>query len=299
MSFTVDVAFVNSYHSNIQLKFQQRGSRFRPYVRVESQNAEFDFYDRIGPTEANEMVGRHQDTPLNSTDHDRRRVALRDFNWADLIDKKDKARMLADPTSSYTMNAVYAFGRKMDRLIIEAAFGTAYTDKTGSTPVTLPASQVIASNYVESGSAAASNLTIGKLRRARYLFGKAEVDGNEEEQATMTAAVDPSQIQSLLRTTEVTSSDYNTIKALVAGEIDTFMGFKFIRSNLLPINGNVRDCLFWEKQGICLAINSEVDVDVGPRRDKNNTNQVYVEAHFGSTRMWEEKVLKVQCDETA
>lgn len=295
MSFTVDTAFVNTYKSNIQIKFQQMGSRLRPYVRVESQNAEFDFYDRIGPTTAIEMTGRHQDTVFVGTDHDRRRVALRDFNWADLIDKKDRIRMLADPTSAYTMNAVYAFGRKMDDILIEAAFGTAYTDKTGSTAVTLPAAQTIASNYVESGAAAASNLTIGKLRRARYLFGKAEADN--EGEADMVLVVDPSQMQSLLRTTEVTSSDYNTVKALVAGQIDTFMGFKFIRSNRLPVSGTVRDCLAFERQGLCLAIGDEVEVDVGPRRDKNNTVQVYVEAHFGATRMWEEKVLKVQCDE--
>lgn len=297
MSFTVDVAFVNTYKSNIQTKFQQKGSRLRPYVRVESQNAEFDFYDRIGPTTAVEMVGRHADTVFVGTDHDRRRVALRDFNWADLIDKKDRIRMLADPTSAYTMNAVYAFGRAMDDILIQAAFGTAYTDKTGSTPVTLPAGQIVTSTYVESGTAAASNLTIGKLRRARYLFGKAEAD--TEGEADLVAVVDPSQTQSLLRTTEVTSADYNTVKALVAGQIDTFMGFKFIRSNRLPVSGTVRDCLLFEKQGLTLAINSEVDVDVGPRRDKNNTVQVYVEAHFGATRMWEEKVIKMQCDEAA
>lgn len=296
MSFTVDVAFVNTYKSNIEVKFQQKGSRLRPLVREESQSAEFDFYDRIGPTEAQEITGRHQDTPLIGTDHDRRRVSLRDFNWADLIDKKDKIRMLADPTSAYTRNAVYALGRKMDKIIIEAAFGTAYTGKEGATTVTLPASQVIASNYVEGGAPVASNLTIGKLRRARYLLDKAEAAPDDE--ADLYIALDPSQTQSLLRTTEVTSSDYNTIKALVNGEIDTYMGFKFVKLNLLPINGNIRDVLCWEKEGLLVAVNSAVDVDVGPRRDKNMSMQVYVEGHFGSTRMWEEKVLKIQCDES-
>lgn len=31
----------------------------------------------------------------------------------------------------------------------------------------------------------------------------------------------------------MTSSDYNTVKALVNGEIDTFLGFKFKTSNRL------------------------------------------------------------------
>ena len=205
--------------------------------------------------------------------------------------------MLADPTSAYTQNAVYALGRKMDDCIIEAAFGTSYSGKNGDTSVAFPSSQVIAANYVERGTAAASNLTIGKLRRTRYLLDKAEA-ANEGE-ADLVIVVDPSQIQGLLATTEVTNSDYNTIKALVAGQIDTYMGFKFIKSNRLAVASNVRDVIAWEKQGLLLAVNSDVAVDVGPRRDKRNSVQVYVQGHFNATRMWEEKVIKIQCDETA
>lgn len=297
MSFQVDTALVQAYRSNIDIKFQQAGSRLRSAVRNESQASEYEFYDRIGPTDAVEVTSRHSDTPLISTPHDRRRVGLRDFDWADLIDNKDKLRMLADPTSPYTMNAVMALGRKMDDIIIESAFGTAYTGKTGSNSTTFPAASEIAVNYVESGTAANSNLTIGKLRRARYLLDKAEA-ANEGE-ADLFIAVDPSQIQSLLRTTEVTNSDYNTVKALVAGEIDTFMGFKFIRTNRLTVASNIRSCIAWERQGLLLATGMEIKVDVGPRRDKRNSIQVYVCANFGATRMWEEKVLRIKCDETA
>jgi len=296
MSIEIDKALVQTYKSNITIKFQQQGSRLRPYVRNETQHAEFDFYDRIGPTDAVEVVTRHGDTPLINTPHDRRRVHLRDFDWADLIDRKDKLRMLADPTSAYTMNAVWALGRKMDDVLIAAAVGTAYTGKTGATTVAFPATSDVAVNYVESGSVANSNLTIGKLRRVRYLLDKAEA-ANEGE-SDLVAVVDPAQIQALLRTTEVTSSDYNTVKALVAGEIDTFMGFKFIRTARLNVASNIRDCLFFEKQGMLLASASEIAVDVGPRRDKRNTIQVYVCASFGASRMWEEKVIRVKCDET-
>jgi hypothetical protein len=297
MSVQIDTALVQAYKSNIEIQFQQKGSKLRQYVRMETQNAEFEFYDRIGPTSAVEVVTRHGDTPLISTPHDRRRVALRDFDWADLIDKKDKIRMLADPTSAYVQNAVYALGRSMDNVIIQAAFGTAYTGKTGSTSVTLPSASEIAVNYVESGTAANSNLTIGKLRRARYLLDKNEA-ANKEDGASLVAIVDPSQIQSLLRTTEVTNSDYNTIKALVAGEIDTYMGFKFVKHNGLTVASSIRECIFFEQQGLLLAMGAEVMVDVGPRRDKRNSTQVYVCGSFGSTRMWEEKVLRVKCDET-
>jgi hypothetical protein len=296
MSFEIDKALVNAYHSNIQIKFQQKGSRLRKHVRVEDQSAEFDFYDRITQTEAVEVLNRHADTPLISTPHDRRRVGLRDFDWADLIDKKDKIRMLADPTSSYVTNAVYALGRSMDRVIVQAAFDTAYIGKTGATTVAFPSSQEVAVNYVEQGAATNSNLTIGKLRRVRYLMDKAEV--TTEGEYDLVAVVDPSQIQSLLQKTEVTSSDYNTIRALVNGEIDTYMGFKFVKYNGLALSTNTRSTIFFEREGILLAVGMEITTDVGPRRDKRNSTQVYVCGSFGASRMWEEKVVRVLCDES-
>ena len=298
MSFQVDTALVQAYRANIELKFQQMGSRLRPAVRNETQHAEFEFYDRIGPTDAVEVQNRHSDTPLISTVHDRRRVALRDFDWADLIDNKDKLRMLADPTSSYVTNSVMALGRAQDDVIIQAAFDTAYTGKTGSTTVAFPSSSQVAVNYVESGTAANNNLTIGKLRRVRYLLDKSEVM-EENGSFDLYACVDPSQIQSLLRTTEVTSEDYNTIKALVNGSVDTFMGFRFIKSNRLKLDASgYRRTIFFERQGLLLASAQEIKVDVGPRRDKRNSIQVYACGSFGSARMWEEKCLEVKCDET-
>lgn len=296
MSFQVDTALVNAYRSNIELGIQQKGSRLRPYVRMESQKAEFEFYDRIGPTDAVEVQGRHSDTPLISTPHDRRRVGLRDFDWADMIDRMDKVRMLADPTSSYSQNAVYAFGRKTDDIIVEAAFGTAYTGKTGTTTVTFPTStQQIAVDYVESGSTANSNLTIGKLRRARYILDSQEAAEDGEDLICVHHA---SQTQALLRQTEVTSADYNQVKALVEGKVDTFMGFKFVRMNRLPKSGNNRSVLLFARGGLLAATGYDISVDVGPRRDKRNSIQVYVSMNMGATRMWEEKVVRCLCDET-
>lgn len=303
MSFEIDKALVSAYRSNIQIKFQQTRSRLRDAVLNETQNAEFEFYDRIGPVEAVEVLTRHGDTPLIPTPHDRRRVALRDFDWADLIDKKDKMRMLADPTSAYTINAVNALNRKMDDVVIEAFIATAYTGKTGSTTVAFGAGTApgfvtseVAVDYVESGAATDSNMTPAKLRRVRYLLDKSEA-ANEGE-ADLYLAIDPSQIQAMLQTPELTSADYNTIKALVQGEIDTWMGFKFIKTNKLPKDANnVRSCYAWEKHGMLLAMGSEIMVDVARRADKRNSVQVYVCGSFGATRMWEEKVIRVKCDE--
>jgi hypothetical protein len=299
MSFQIDTALVNAYNSNINIKFQQKGSRLRPYVRQESQNSEFDFFDRIGPTAAVKVKNRHADTPLISTPHDRRRNATEDYDWADLIDKQDKLRMLADPTSAYATNAVYAFGRSMDVEIVRAAFGTAYSGKTGQTSIPFPASQVIAVNYSDTGGSANTNLTLDKLRKIRLMFDLEEaVDWDAAEELYM--AVTAWQINSMLRQDKMTDIDTAAVKALVNGTIDTFMGIKFIRvhPSIIPKSGDERACPVWTRQGILLGTADEVNTDVGPRRDKRNSVQVYCCASFGATRMWEEQVVKVLCDET-
>lgn len=294
MSIEIPTAYVNQYKANLTHLVQQKGSRLRSAVRVEFQNAEFDFYDRVGATEAQEVTGRHQDTPLVSTPHDRRRVSLRDFDWADLIDKQDKVRILIDPAGAYSMGAMWAMGRKMDDVLIAAAFDTAYTGKTGATTVAFPAANQIANNYVETGAPATSNLTIGKLRRAKEILDSYDNDPDEERLMTVTA----NSVHSLLRNTEVTSSDYNTVKALVEGKIDTFMGFRFIRTQRLLTDGSgYRRHIAWIKSKLLLAVSYEPNVDIGPRRDKRNAQQVYVSMGIGATRMEEEGVVEVKVDE--
>jgi hypothetical protein len=294
MSIQITTAFVQQYRANVDHLVQQKGSRLRPLVRAESQQAEFEFYDRIGATTAQEVTGRHQDTPLINVPHDRRRVSLRDFDWADLIDRPDRIRMLIDPTSPYSQNAAFALGRKMDEIILDAAFGSVYTGKTGGTTVTFPSSQQIAVDYVESGAATNSGLTIGKLRKAKEIMDRNEVDPTERRYIALTAK----QVTDLLKTTEVTNADYNTVKALVAGEINTFMGFEFVRTELVRSNASShRRVCAWAQSGLLIAVGSDITVDIGPRRDKRNSTQVYVSASFGATRMEEEKVVEIICAE--
>ena len=294
MSSQVDTAYVYQYRNNVSMLVQQKGSRLRPFVRVEPQNSEFEFYDRIGATDAVEITGRHQDTPLVSTPHDRRRVSLRDYDWADLIDRQDKLKMLIDPTSAYAMNAVFAMGRKMDDAIIGAAFDNALAGKTGKTTVSFPAANQVAVNYVESGSAANGNLTIGKIRRAKEILDAYDNDPDEARIMTCTA----NSLHSLLRNIEITSQDYNVVKALVEGKVDTFMGFKFVRTQRLLTDGSgYRRHIAWVQSKLLLAVSQDPMVDVGPRRDKRNSMQVYVTMGIGATRMEEEGVVEIKVDE--
>lgn len=284
MSDQITTAFVNQYKMGVQLLAQQEGSVLRDAVRYETQNAEYDFYDQIASTTAIEVTTRHGDTPLVTSEHRRRRNALRFFDWADLIDKKDKIQIINDPQGPYVQNAGYAMGRALDQVIIDAFFATSYTGKTGATAVTFPSS----THEVASGSV---GLTVAKLRAARKILRAQNIPKNE----LIFAAVTATEIDDLLGTTEVTSSDYNSVKALVNGDVDTFMGIKFIHTQLVYDDGTTRSVPIWAKNGMLVSANPEMEVDIGPRRDKRNSIQVYVSGNFGATRMDEQRVVRVLC----
>ena len=295
MASTIDVAFVNSYHNMLEHQFQQKGSRLRGTVRSVSQNSEYDYWDRVGTSTAHEMTTRHADTQYDDENMTRRRNQVTGYNTAKLFDNQDKLRMIINPTSGFAESQAFALGRQMDSAIISAASGTAYSGKTGATSVAYDTDFRIAVDYVESGAATNSNLTIAKLRRARFLLDSEEAVADGEP---VHAIVSASQIQSLLKTTEVTSADYNAVKALVQGEIDTFLGFKFIRTQLLSKSGNNRTCLIYPPSAILLGVGEDVKTRIDEMPGKQYSVQVYSEATFGATRLWEEKVIEVLCDET-
>ena len=283
MSSQITTAFVQQYSANIQMLSQQMGSLLRDKVRVESVVGKNAYFDQVGSVTAQLKASRHSDTPQIDTPHSRRRVSLADYEFADLIDQQDKVRLLIDPTSTYAQAAAMAMGRAIDDVIIAAATGTAFTGETGATSTS-------AQTAIAAGGTA---LTIAKLRTAKQTFDLASVDPS----ITRHIVVGPEQINNLLGTTEVTSSDFNTIKALVNGEIDTFLGFKFTTSNRLAKSGNDRTCIAFAEDGITLGIGKDISARIDERADKSYATQVYYCQSIGATRMEEAKVLGIVCVE--
>tara|TARA_R110002020_G_scaffold402806_1_gene612936 strand:+ start:5790 stop:6428 length:639 start_codon:yes stop_codon:yes gene_type:complete len=212
---------------------------------------------------------------------------LVDYEYADLIDNQDRVRTLIDPTSSYALAAAYALGRAVDDEIIAAATGTAYTGETGSTSTSFSSDNAI----TESGS---DGLTLAKLRSAKEKLDT----GNVDPSISRFMVIGPQQLSNLLNVTNVTSSDYNTVKALVQGELDTFMGFKFITSTRLSKTSTKRKVLAFAQDGIKLAIGKDIMTKIDERSDKGYATQVYVCQSIGSTRMEEAKVVSIECVET-
>lgn len=313
MSNQISTAFVDTFRSNIIMLSQQMGSRLERGCRIETQAAKMDFYERVGSVDAQEITTRHGDTPILNTPHTRRAVTLVDAEYGDMIDKMDRVRLLINPDDAYVKAAVNALGRKKDDQIIAAALGNSYGGAAGTTATALPTTQKIAAH--DGTTTTGVNLNVRTLRKVAALFDANEVD----EEMKRYFAYTSSQKSALLAETEVTSSDYNTIKSLVNGEINTFMGFEFIRTERLPrsatditytvTDGTVaagtgtitasksRRCFAWAEDRMLLSIGSDMVTRIAERADKRFGTQIYVCQSVGSTRLEEVGVIEVDCSE--
>jgi hypothetical protein len=294
MSNTYDVAFVNQYSGNVQILEQQKGSKLLEAVRIENQNAEYAYYEQINAvTGLTTNPSQHADTVIIDTPHVRRRVGLNYYTWAELIDEADDTKTLINATNPYAINAAYKMGRQKDIDVLTAAAASADTGKTGQTPVTFDGDMVISASGTYGGSTGGMN--VDKLRGA-----KLKLDNNDVDTSDRFCIHGPQQLYDLLGSTQITSSDYANVKALVQGDVDTFMGFKFIMTTETILIGDTRACYVWHKDAMLLAIGIEqkgFKARIEERADKNYSTQVFNSMQVGATRMNELAICKIECVE--
>ena len=107
------------------------------------------------------------------------------------------------------------------------------------------------------------------------------------------------QLKNMLNIEKLTSSDYASVQALIRGEINEFMGFTFHRTQRLAIDANdIRSCFAWAQDGLLLGVGIDLHTKISERPDKNYLTQVWGAMSMGATRMEEEKVVQIDCDET-
>jgi len=290
MSIQITTSFVEQYSSNVSMLSQQMGSKLRGSVDVETINGKNAFFDQVGVTAAQLRTSRHGDTPQIDTPHSRRRLSLADYEWADLVDDVDKVRMLVDPTSSYAKAAAAAMNRAMDDVIITSFNASASTGVAGGSSTALPSTQKTATSDQSDG------LTITKLLAAKKILDNNDVDPSLKRYIVC----GPQQISDLLGTTQVTSGDYNTVKALAQGDINSYLGFEFITSTRLNMDAtNTTDRLVfaYTEDAIKLGIGKDISAKISERADKSYSTQVYYAMSLGAVRMEEKKVVQIPCHE--
>jgi hypothetical protein len=283
MADTQNVIYAQAYSKNIMQLAQQKYSKLlnTVYIKPNVRGKTF-FQDQIGQWSMSTKGGRNVATPNNDPALARRMGTMVDYHDNRLLDRGDELRCISDPRSAYTIAAAQALGRKIDDVIIAALTGTAYSGETGTTSNTLSSTQI---------SGTSSALSLARVTAVKKILDDADVEMEDRY-----FVVSPGGLEDLLNVSEATSADYNAVKSLIRGDIDTWMGFKWITSTRLDFTSSTRSCIAFHKYGLCLALADAPLVRTDERADLSYSWQVYYELNIGAVRLEEERVVKVPVD---
>lgn len=251
------------------------------------------FQDQIGKWEMSAKTSINSDTPQNDPNLARTRVDIETFNDARMMDRSLKLQEFSDPTSVAGVCIQSSVGTQIDKIIYDALGGTAYRGETGATSIAFPAGKTVKVDLETSGTN--TGLTTAKIRRAAKMLNAQGVPNSDR-----TFVCSATGLEQLLGTTQATSSDYNTVKALVNGEINTWLGFNFVvlPDGIINVASNIADYFAFHKTGVCFGMLEELFLRIEERADKSYSKQVYYELSAGAARLEEAKVIKVKCDES-
>lgn len=291
MADTQSNVYAQAYAANIMQLAQQKYSKLMPicYMKPNVRGKTY-FQDQIGQWAMETKGGRNTQTPNNDPNMARRMGTMIDYHDNRLLDRGDELRMLSDPRSAYTIAAASSLGRRIDQEIANKILATSNTGETGSTSITLGTTAVTAHVNPTNGGTTGTAAT---LTFQRVLDAKKALDLEDVEMEDRFFVVSPHGLEQLLGTTQATSSDYVAIKSLVRGEIDTWMGFKWIMSTQLSSSGTTTSCFAMQRYGVCMALSSQPLVRTDERKDLSYSWQVYYELNIGVVRLEESRVVQI------
>jgi hypothetical protein len=298
VSFQITDAFTQQYKNNVILQFQQKGSKLRGTMRERELVGKNDFWERIGATAAIKRTTRHGDMPQIDTPHSRRMVTLTDYEWNDLIDKPDRIRLLIEPENEYAINGGNALGRAFDDEVITAFDGDAKAGETGSTTVTFAADWPV----TRSGTEGDPDFSAAALTTANILTLQKMLDNRDVPADGRYVAISPAGLSQLLgqsTSPNAASSDYNSIKALVDGSLNTWVGFTWIKTTRLKVAaGTDIFCFAWHRDSMAVSVGQEIMTDIAQRKDKSGLpTQVYLCGSYGATRVQGEGIVRFRIDD--
>jgi hypothetical protein len=282
----IEPHFTTEFSTNWIHRAQQTKARLDGFVEEEDFSGERKRWDRLHKQNSTKRTERIEPTNAQEVGSDSVWGYRQSFKLPNILDKDDAKNLgvLVLPTSDYVKSHAAAYHRDCDDVVIQAALGSVMTGEAGATPEVLPAGQKIA--------AGATGLTLAKLLTANEILEGADL----EDDAMRVLVVAPQQLTNLLNTTEIKSADYNSIKALVNGQIDTFMGFKFIKNTRLTKVSTTRTCVAWVK-GAVKRFKGEMASDISIRTDLTNATQILSTWHLGAARVYYEGVVQIDCTE--
>jgi len=206
-------------------------------------------FTRMGKGLANQKASQADVTPMDIS-HARQRAILENWNAPEYTDIFDQAEVNFDERTELAQTIAKAIGRREDQIIIDTMAGVTFATTNDQDADTGFSATV------------ATNLTVAELRTAAKHLNDIEAPDDERYCLTNAQGLD-----ALLATTQITSADYNSVKALVQGEVDTFMGFKFKKVGTrveggLPGSGATSQAYMWHKAAVGIAIGIDMKTTI-------------------------------------
>jgi hypothetical protein len=278
--------YTTEFATNWIQRTQQTKARLDAFVVDESFNGERKRWNRLAAQNSRLRTERKGPTVVSEASSDLRWAYNKSYDLANTLDRDDAQNLgnLVLPTSDYVASHAAAYNRDKDDAAWTAALNPAMTGENGTSSVVLPPSQQIA--------AGGTGLTMVKLLQANEILEGADL----EDESPRVLCVTAQQLTNLLNSVEVKSADYNTVKALVNGQIDSFMGFKFVKIKRLTKVTTTRSCVGWVKGAVKRFIGERFS-DISKRSDLSYATQIYSAWSFGAARVYDEGVVQIDCTE--
>ncbi|WP_447716873.1 phage capsid protein [Pluralibacter gergoviae] len=288
----ITAAFVTQFHDSFEIASQQKDSRLQGAVhdRGRITGASFTIND-MGTIEMNQITTRFGDTVWDLPEAGTRNALMADYGVFVPVEKRDLRKLIADPQGPYLQLTLSAANRKKDDVIYRGLLDPVMrkTSNTGAfAAVPLPAEQKIV--------AGGTGMTKAKLIAAKAMFRRNECDEQNGEELYITYNAD--MLTQILSDTTLTSADFMAVKMLQEGAVSgNWLGFKWLAYEKLDSTAaedvTTKTAAAWCKSAVHFGTGEDYNVDIGPRRDKNNTIQISVDASYGAGRANEKKVVAI------
>ncbi len=254
MSKFLTQSAIQEFDSMVKHEYQAMG-KLRNTVTLRT-NVTGDAYKfaRMGQGLANQKATQADVTPMDIS-HGRQTALLQNWNAPEYTDIFDQAEVNFDEKQELAKTIAKALARREDQIIMDVMIAGTYSTTPGNDPDT---------GY--DIAVGATNLTVDKLREAA-MRGLTDRNVDDDERTLICTA---SGVEALLGDPEVTSSDFNVLKALVSGTLQdtTYMGFRICiigsrQEGGLPITGNNVTAFAYHREAVGYA----VGIDMSTRID--------------------------------
>lgn len=281
MSISLSNAFVTLFDAEVKQAYQGKAMLVGAVRQRRGVEGSVVKFPKVGRGVATARVTQTDVTPMN-VGFSNVTCTLSDWNAAEYSDIFSQQKVNFDERSELVQVVGAAIGRRQDQLILDALSAASGTGTV--------ANSIGGSN---------TNMNIAKLREAAKILNAKNVPAEGRH-----VLIHANSLNAMLEQTSVTSSDFNTVKALVQGEISTFMGFQFHvlgdrTEGGLPIDGSSDRTLYAfhrDAIGYAEGIAPKTEINYIPEKTSWLVNALF---SAGAVAIDAEGIVKITARDTA